>query len=265
MDEREGSVDEHDAKPGEVVDPLGGAQPEGGGGRSVASFVADWLRSLAIALVLFVFVRTFGVEAFKIPTGSMEETLLVGDFLLVNKAAYGTPIPGTDLWMPSFTEPERGDVIVFHPPHEPDRNYVKRVVGAPGDTLQMRDKQLFLNGAPVDEPYARILDAHRDAVHPNMRWQRGHLIAALPDPDDVTDEYEPTRDNWGPLVVPPDRFFVLGDNRDYSEDSRYWGFVERDQIRGSPWLVYYSAEPPTTHPGGWIDRVRWRRFGSIVR
>ena len=224
-----------------------------------AESMVDWARSIAIALVLFLIVRTSMVEAFKIPTSSMEGTLLVGDFLLVNKAVYGAHLPGLDLTLPAFAEPERGDVIVFHPPHEPEKNYVKRVVGVPLDTLEMRDKRLYLNGAPVYEPYARYIDGRGDAVHPDMGWQSNHLIAS------TKPEYHPTRDNWGPIVVPEGRFFVLGDNRDNSEDSRYWGFVARDQVRGRPWMVYYSFEAELDEPLDWLSRVRWGRLGTVIR
>lgn len=221
--------------------------------------IGDWLRSILLAFLLFLAVRTFVVEAFKIPTSSMENTLLVGDFLLVNKAVYGAEIPGTDLHLAAFREPERGDVIVFHPPHEPEKNYVKRLVGLPLDTLEMRDKRLYRNGVPVYEPYVRHDEGFGDSVHPDMRWQRNHLIAATPP------KYRPTRDNWGPLVVPPGRYFVLGDNRDNSEDSRYWGFVSRDQIRGQPWLVYYSFAPSLATRFPWLKRVRWARLGTVIR
>ena len=139
--------------------------------------VSDWAKSVLLALLLFLFVRTSVVEAFKIPTSSMEGTLLVGDFLLVNKAVYGAPVPGTDRTLPPFAEPERGDVIVFHPPHEPDKNYVKRVVGAAGDTLEMRRKVLYRNGMAIDEPYALFKDqGGADAMHPAMRWQLDRRI-----------------------------------------------------------------------------------------
>ena len=219
----------------------------------------DWLKSVLIALGIFLVVRSFVVEAFKIPTSSMENTLLVGDFLLVNKAAYGGHVPGTELALGSWHDPERGDVVVFHPPHEPHRNYVKRVVGIPGDTLEMRDKGLFLNGAHLEEAYARYVDERGDTEHPAMEWQSNHLIAAPPR------EYHPTRDNWGPLVVPDAHYFVLGDNRDNSEDSRYWGFVPREQIRGKPWLVYYSQAPLGATRTPWYRRVRWARLGTVVR
>lgn len=215
--------------------------------------------SILLAAVVFVAVRTFVVEAYRIPTGSMENTLLVGDFLLVNKAVYGTRVPGTALEVAAFREPTLGDVVVFHPPHEPERNYVKRVVGVPNDTLEMRDKRLYRNGFRVEEPWARHDDGRGDSVHPNMRWQSGYLIASH------RPKYQPTRDNWGPIVVPPDRYFVLGDNRDNSEDSRYWGFVEREEIRGQPWRVYYSFVPSASSPLPWLRRVRWDRIGSAIR
>jgi signal peptidase I len=224
----------------------------------VSQGLTDWLKSIAIAFALFLILRTSVIEAFKIPTSSMEGTLLVGDFLLVNKAVYGARIPGLDVTLPPLAEPHRGDVIVFHPPHEPDKNYVKRLVGLPGDTLEMREKRLYLNGAPVYEPYARHVDGRGDAVHPDMEWQSHHLIASL------SPEYYPTRDTWGPIVVPAGRFFVLGDNRDNSEDSRYWGFVARDQIRGRPWLVYYSHEPGLDVPQPWLPDVRWGRLGTVI-
>jgi len=226
--------------------------------RRLGQGARDWAKSIAIAFFLFLAIRASVVEAFKIPTSSMEGTLLVGDFLLVNKAVYGPRIPGTDIPLPAFSQPERGEVVVFHPPHEPDKNYVKRVVGVAYDTLQMRDKRLYLNGAPVDEPYVRYADRRGDAVHPDMEWQSHHLIASEPQ------EYQPTRDNWGPIVVPEERYFVLGDNRDNSEDSRYWGFVSRNEIRGRPWIVYYSFERTTDGVLPWLSTVRWARIGTII-
>jgi signal peptidase I len=214
---------------------------------------------VAVAFLLFLVIRTFLIEAFKIPTSSMENTLLVGDFLLVNKAVYGATIPGTAVRLPGYAEPARGDVVVFNPPHDPAKNYVKRLVGLPGYTLEMRDKGLLLNGVAIDEPYVRLLDRRGDAVHPAMRWQSNHLIAS------PGLEYQPTRDNWGPLVVPEGRYFMLGDNRDNSEDSRYWGFVSREAIRGRPWFVYYSFDGDAEAPAPWLREVRWGRIGASIR
>ena len=220
----------------------------------------EWLRFAFVTLLLFLLIRGFVLEAFTIPTSSMEETLLVGDFLFVNKALYGAEIPGTRARLPAVREPVRGDVVVFRPPHDRERVYVKRVVGLPGDTLEMRHKLLVLNGEPQEEEYAHHLDNRGDAVHPDMKWQGDYLVAAEP-----VWTYHPSRDNWGPLVVPAGRFFVLGDNRDNSEDSRYWGFIRREDITGRPWLVYLSLRNSSGSSGGWIRRVRWNRVGRIVR
>lgn len=225
---------------------------------SVFRSVWDWTRSIALAFVLFLVVRALVVEAFKIPTGSMEGTLLVGDFLLVNKAVYGAEIPGTGLHLPAFAEPHRGDVVVFNPPHEPAKNYVKRLIGEPGDTLEMRDKRLFVNGREVHEPYVHFVDPSGDAMHSDMkRWQVEFVIAA-------PTAYTPSRDTWGPLIVPDSSYFVLGDNRDNSEDSRYWGFVHRDRIRGRPWFVYYSFDPSADGGIPWLKAVRWGRIGHRI-
>lgn len=189
----------------------------------------------------------------------MERTLLVGDFLFVNKALYGAEIPGTQARLPAFREPGRGDVVVFSPPHDRKRTYVKRVVGVAGDTLEMRDKTLVRNGRIIEESYARHFDSKGDAVHPGMRWQADHLVTELPHR-----RYTPSRDNWGPLVVPPSHLFVLGDNRDNSEDSRYWGFIDRNDVRGRPWMVYLSVRNDSSDARGWIQRIRWDRLGYFV-
>ncbi|RMH21167.1 MAG: signal peptidase I [Gemmatimonadetes bacterium] len=224
------------------------------------------MRVIAFVVTLFVVIRVFVVEAFKIPTASMEGTLLVGDFLLVNKLAYGTTIPGLGLHVPGIREPARGDVVVFHPPHEPEKNYVKRLVGLPGDTLEMRDKVLIVNGVALDEPYVQHLDrSGADAIHPRMQWQQGHLIAGTRAERGRRRLRRASRDNWGPLVVPEGRYFMLGDNRDNSEDSRYFGFVSRDAIRGRPWFVYYSFEPSDSLPLSWLRSIRWSRLGHAIR
>ena len=219
----------------------------------------EWTKSVLIAFLLFLLIRTFIVEAFRIPTASMENTLLVGDFLLVNKAVYGAQVPGTAAHLPALQRPERGDIVVFVPPHEPQKNYVKRLVGLPGDTLAMRDKVLFVNGRPQSEPYAVHSDPEGDVWVPGMLWQRDHVVRGVD-----RQNYQPTRDNWGPLAVPPGQYFVLGDNRDDSEDSRYWGFVEQRAVKGQPLFVYYSFEPRTLRPFPWLTEIRWRRIGGTV-
>ncbi len=240
----------------------------------------EWTRSIIVAVVLFLAVRAFVVEAFKIPTSSMEGTLLVGDYLLVNKAVYGAEVPLLGLRLPAWREPSRGEVVVFHPPHDLDKNYVKRVVGVPGDTLEMKDKTLYVNGREMEENYVRHIDRSSDATHSDMKWQRSHLLAGRVDREQPygenggiwagdgglsRDDYRPSRDNWGPMSVPEDSYFVLGDNRDNSEDSRYWGFVDRRSIRGRPWRLYFSYDSSDRRASHWLRAVRWERVGQAIR
>jgi signal peptidase I len=234
---------------------------ESRGAMSTGRWMWEWTKAICTALVLFLGIRTFVVEAYKIPTGSMEGTLLVGDFLLVNKAVYGAEIPITHTRLPAFSHPERGDVLVFLPPHDPERNYVKRLVGVGGDTLEMRDKVLFLNGHPVDEPYARHVDPLGDPFEPRMLWQKDFVAGSLR----MRRRYRPTRDNWGPIVVPPGKLFALGDNRDNSEDSRYWGFFSEGAVKGRPMFVYYSFEKDISQQFSWLTAVRWARIGEVIR
>jgi signal peptidase I len=231
------------------------------GSISTGRWMWEGVKAVSTAIVLFLLIRNFIVEPFKIPTGSMENTLLVGDFLLVNKAVYGAEIPGTHAHLPAFDTPERDDVIVFLPPHDPTKNYVKRIVGVPGDTLEMRDKVLWVNGERQAEPFARYIDPFSDPWDPRMEWQAEYLVGS----DAERASYRPTRDNWGPIVVPPGKYFALGDNRDNSEDSRYWGFLSGDAIRGRPVMVYYSFSRDPLHPFSWLTEVRWGRIGELIR
>lgn len=227
---------------------------------SGARWAWEWIKSIAVALLLFLVIRAFLVEAFRIPTGSMEKTLLVGDFLLVNKAVYGAQLPGTQQRLPGFKEPERGDVVVFVPPHDPGKNYVKRLIGMPGDTLEMRGQVLYINGVPQAEPYVQHTDrAGLDMALQDMLWQRGFLAG-----NDRPETYRPSRDNWGPILVPEGKFFMLGDNRDDSEDSRYWGFVERAAIKGRPLFIYYSFDSSNMKLFPWITQIRWTRIGDMI-
>jgi signal peptidase I len=228
---------------------------------STGRWMWEWFKAISTALVLFFLIRAFLVEAFKIPTGSMENTLMIGDFLLVNKLVYGAEIPMVQQRLPALSAPQHGDVIVFYPPHEPTKNYVKRAVGMPGDTLEMRDKVLYINGEPVTEEYARYVDPFSDPADPRMEWQRDFLPAGKRD----WRSYHPTRDNWGPIAVPDGKIFTLGDNRDNSEDSRYWGFVDEAAVRGRPVVVYYSFVPDGAHPFAWLTGVRWARIGGLIR
>lgn len=226
---------------------------------ALARWFDSWMRSLGMALILFLIVRTFLIEAFQIPSGSMERTLLAGDFLFVNKAVYGAQIPGTHARLPGFDSPRRGDVIVFAYPKNPELNYVKRVIGAPGDTVEMKSGAVRVNGRPLVEPYVQHTDPGHDVYDPEFNWQRDYLAAGLP-----VRAYRPTRDTWGPLVVPPGKFFVLGDNRDNSADSRYWGFVDAAAVKGRPLVVYFSYDREAHDALPWLTDIRWRRLGSLV-
>lgn len=220
----------------------------------------EWAKSVQLAIILFLLVRAFVVEAFKIPSGSMEGTLLVGDFLLVNKMLYGAEVPFTGKHLPSLREPELGDVVVFQWPEDPTKNFVKRLVGLPYDTIEMRRGVLFRNGEQQLEDYAIRHEPGLDPGGADFRWQRDYLA-----PDLDVRRYRPSRNNWGPLVVPPDHYFVLGDNRDNSLDSRYWGFVPDSLVRGTPIFVYYSYAPDSGAALDWLTRVRWQRLGELIR
>ena len=215
-----------------------------------------------MALVLFLIIRTFLLEAFQIPSGSMERTLLAGDFLFVNKAVYGAQIPGTNARLPAFHSPQRGDVIVFAYPKDPMLSYVKRVIGEPGDVVEMRGGQMYANGRALEEPYVQRTDPLHDGYDPDFAWQREYLVGATPE---QRRRYHPTRDTWGPLRVPDVNFFVLGDNRDNSADSRYWGFVDQSAVKGRPLVVYFSYDRSTHDPLPWLTDIRWGRLGSLIR
>jgi signal peptidase I len=223
----------------------------------------EWAKSFLIAIVVFLLVRAFLVEAFKIPSGSMESTLLVGDFLLVNKLVYGAEVPFTGKRLPALREPREGDVVVFQWPSDPSKNFVKRLVGVPGDTLAMQNGQLIRNGVAVREAYVRHTEPGVDPPPEaeQFRWQRDHLVRTA----EASIGYHPSRNNWGPIVVPNGNYFMLGDNRDNSLDSRYWGFVPDSLIRGRPLLVYYSYQPDAGTRSAWLTQIRWHRLGARVR
>jgi len=228
---------------------------------TLARWFDNWMRSLGMALVLFLVIRTFLIEAFQIPSGSMERTLLAGDFLFVNKAVYGAQIPGTKARLPGYESPRRGDVIVFAYPRNPELNYVKRVIGVDGDSVEMLAGKLRVNGRPLVEPYVQRVDPRHDVSDAEFAWQREHFVGAPDDPRRL----HPTRDSWGPLVVPRGKFFVLGDNRDNSHDSRYWGFVDGQAVKGRPLVVYFSYDREAHDALPWLTDIRWRRLGSVVR
>ncbi|HEX8723860.1 MAG TPA: signal peptidase I [Gemmatimonadaceae bacterium] len=235
---------------------------EANGGSGPLAFLWEWTKIFWISVAIFLVIRAFFVEAFHIPTGSMENTLLPGDFLLVNKLAYGAEVPFTHDRLPALEHPKFGDVIVFDYPRDPTQNFVKRLVGLPGDTLSMRDGLLIRNGVAVHEKYVLREAPDMDRAAEDFDWQRQYLVRSA----QAAPVYHPSRDNWGPLVVPPRHYFVLGDNRDDSMDSRYWGFVPDSLVTGRPILIYYSYAPDSSHQAfAWMTHVRWKRLGEFVR
>jgi signal peptidase I len=228
--------------------------------RSFATWLWEWTKSILVALAVWFLLRTFLVEAFRIPSGSMENTLLIGDFLFVNKALYGAEVPIVGARLPAVREPRRNDILVFDSVEEPGLKVVKRLVGMPGDTLAMEGGELFRNGVKVEEPYAVHTDQARseDAMQRlKMReWQLPHLVQR-----DAA-AYKPDLQEWGPIVVPADSFFMMGDNRDSSYDGRYWGFLPRTNVRGRPLLVYFSYDANSWRSLPFLTAVRWNRLFS---
>jgi len=226
----------------------------------------EWGKSLAIAIVLFLVIRTFLVQAYTIPSGSMEDTLLVGDYLMANNAIYGAQIPFTKIRVPAIREPQFGDVVVFRPAYnDPVIDVVKRVVGEPGDTVQMIDRVLHRNGVPLDEPYVEPNYLPDEPLPRSgmagFQWHLQHLPAGV-DPEG----YHPTRDSWGPLVIPEGEYLLLGDNRDQSLDSRYVGFIPREVIRGKAMFICFSIDRATDRPfPRFLTAARWDRIGQIIR
>jgi len=197
------------------------------------SVIRQYAESIIFALVLALVIRTSVVQAFKIPSGSMEPTLEIGDYLLVNKFAYGIKIPFTSIHLFPLKSPQRGDVIVFIYPLDPSKDFIKRVVAMEGDTVRIVDKKLYINGSPVSDTHAVYSD---DAVLPS-EGQTGN--------------------NFGPVTVPKGDLFVMGDNRDNSLDSRSWGFVPLEKVRGKAFIIYWSWNSQET-------TVRWSRIGHLL-
>ena len=227
--------------------------------KSLKDEAISWAKAIAVAFVIWLFLRAYLVEAFRIPSASMENTLLVGDFLFVNKVAFGgeMEIPFTGihfLRLPGYGTPQRGEVVVFRSVEDstPNLNIVKRLMGAPGDTLQMVRDTVLRNGQRLSEPYA-LHTAFTPVPEEAFRlrqlraWQLPHYVGSDPA------RYHPTTHDWGPIVVPPDHYFMMGDNRDESYDSRFWGFLPRPHIRGRPLFIYMSV---ATDP----FRIRWNRL-----
>jgi signal peptidase I len=237
------------------------AAARGKGGRKPSPLRWESVRSILGALAIFLFIRTFLVEAFRIPSGSMEPTLLIGDFLFVNKAVYGPHIPLTNINLPGYDEPRRGSIAIYKSPDDRDGNpiVVKRLVGAPGDTLSMRNGLLYVNGIAQRQGYGAVTDPQiGNETSPDFDWQKR---VALKQSRFGPAPAQPTHDNWGPLVVPPKHYFSLGDNRYNSKDARYYGFVPRENIRGRPMFIYLSFDYENIFD--WT--IRWDRIGRAIR
>lgn len=205
------------------------------------SVVREYVEAIVIALLLALFIRTFVVQAFKIPSGSMKDTLLIGDHILVNKFLYGIRNPVTGSVLIPVSQPERGDIIVFKYPLNPDQDYIKRVVGVAGDKIEVIDKQVYINDQPEENPHAIFLD------------------------DKILTGPTQSRDNFGPVMVPENKLFVMGDNRDNSYDSRFWKFVDLKAVKGKAFMIYWSWDKE--HFAWQWDQffpVRWERLGNIV-
>ncbi|MBI5640563.1 MAG: signal peptidase I [Nitrospirae bacterium] len=203
------------------------------------SAVRETVEAVIFAFLIAMVIRTFVIQAFKIPSGSMIPTLQIGDHILVNKFALGTPvdIPFTNInlfRMPGLREPKKGDIVVFKYPEDPKRDFIKRVIGAAGDVIESRDKNVYVNGRRLIEPYIQHVDK------------------------DVKTRDLDRRDNFGPIAVPRGSVFVMGDNRDQSYDSRFWGFVDVTQVKGNAVIIYWSWDSENSWP-------RFNRIGRLVR
>ena len=209
------------------------------------STIREYAEALAIAVLLALFIRTFIIQAFKIPSGSMKSTLLIGDHLLVNKFTYGIKIPFIDKFLIQFKKPEKGDVVVFKWPEDESKDFIKRVIGVAGDTIEIKDDQLYVNHKKVKTilvgKYSDEEMSNAD-VYEEIIGNKKHKIL----------HKREKHENFGPVTVPKDSIFVMGDNRDNSQDSRYWGFVKLEKIKGKALIIYWS----------W---PHWKRFLKIIR
>jgi signal peptidase I len=204
------------------------------------SAIREYFESIVIAVILALFIRTFIVQAFKIPTGSMEENLLIGDHLLVNKFVFGATSSRVERGLLPIADVKRGDVIVFKYPEDPERDFIKRVIGLPGETVEVREKKVSIDGKPLEEKYTHFLE-------PVSTPSEFREITSF----DV-------RERYGPVTVPANQYFVMGDNRDNSQDSRYWGFLPRDYIKGRALVIYWSYEGGREdyQEGGLVETAR---------
>lgn len=205
------------------------------------SVVREYTEAIIIALLLALFIRTFVVQAFKIPSGSMLPTLQIGDHLLVNKFIYGIKVPFSGQTLVPISQPDRGDVVVFRFPKDPSIDYIKRVVGVPGDKVEIKNKEIFINGKKAEDSHAYFTNTQ--------------ILPAGASP----------RDNLGPFVVPEGKIFVMGDNRDNSHDSRFWGFVEHKAVLGQAFILYWSwdIKKSLLSADRWTS-IKWGRIANLV-
>jgi signal peptidase I len=263
----------HTGSSGSTKNVVADARGKGGrkrsGGRATASW--EFFKSLAGMVAIFLFIRAFFVEAYRIPSGSMIPAMLVGDWLFVNKLVYGPHIPFTGRHLPGYAQPRRWEIIVFvsppqiDQPEDPTPTLVKRLVGMPGDTLSMRDGVLYVNGIAQRQGYGAGSQPGSDPNESSFLfdWQKR---IALPASRFGPAPAQPTHDNWGPLLIPAGHYFMMGDSRYNSKDSRYWGIVPRENIRGRPLFVYYSYNADDSdRPLPAITDIRWRRIGHWIR
>lgn len=202
------------------------------------SVFREYFEAICVAVILALFIRTFVVQAFKIPSGSMLPTLLIGDHLLVNKFIYGIRVPFTGKILIPIKKPHQGDVVVFRFPKDRSVDYIKRVVGTPGDTVEIKNKRVYINGKPMDDPHA-------------------HFSSPV-----ILSPNDSPRDNFGPILVPEKHIFVMGDNRDNSYDSRFWGFVDQRDILGKAFILYWSWD--IDKPLFSLDRFESIRFSRLA-
>jgi signal peptidase I len=227
--------------------------------RRWSAWALGWAKSIALAVAIWYPLQALVVKSFRINSGSMEPTLLVNDFLIVNRAVFGARIPLVGGRTPTLREPRRDELIVLRGIEEPVLTIVKRVIGTAGDTLAMRNDSLFRNGAfvPAPAPYRRDPTAVMDSLQrvAITRWQRPLLVA-----DAVTEPYLPDLHDWGPFVIPAGHLFVMGDNRDASYDGRHWGVLPRGNVIGRPFAIYFSFDPTSWRPLPFITAIRWNRL-----
>ncbi len=206
------------------------------------STAREYFESICVAVILALFVRTFVVQAFKIPTGSMENNLLIGDHLLVNKFVFAPTMTGLEEAVLPIDRVRRGDIIVFKYPEDPERDFIKRVIALPGETFELRKKRVYIDGTMLDEPYVRFL---------------------VP-PDEAGEGAFDVRVQYGPVTVPDGHYFMMGDNRDNSQDSRYWGFLPQEYVKGRALFVYFSFGEESGL-SGLVTGVRWGRILHQIR